>query len=162
MDGNPAASPVHRCGLLRAAVSGSGRGGAGPASVLGVSDTTPSPGRPQVEPLPAVAHPGGISPSPLALIFVEGMSYVFFCAVALAGTSGTWAPLLVHPRWSWENTITVTSTHMTQAGTANPHCVTGSRWQATPPGLAEPCLQSERAPRSKRDCLLVGGHWLCW
>ena len=115
-----AASPVRRCG--RPSAGGIVGAWAGPGQPPSWAVRTPLHplGGLQVEPLPAVAHPRGISPSPLALVFVECMRYVFFCAVALAGTSGTRVSLLFHSRWSWENTITVPSTHMTQAGATNP------------------------------------------
>ena len=148
----PLCIAVGRC--QRAAVSAPGQGGAGPASVLGFRAPLHPLGGLQVEPLGAVTHPGGISPSPLALVFVECMSYVFFCAVAPAGTSGTRAPLLVHPRWSWENTIMVPSIHMTQAGTANPHCVTGSSGKRP--------HQGQRSLACSLGMLLVGRGTVSW
>lgn len=109
-----------------------------------------------MEPLLAVAHPGGISPSPLALVFVECMSYVFFCAVALGGTSGTRASLLFHPRWSWENTITVPSTHMTQAGTANPP-LCNWLWVASDPTRASRAFPAVWVCSSQEEELSPGG-----
>lgn len=82
-------------------------------------DTTPSPWGPAGGPACRCCPSWGNLTPPSALIFVEGTHYVF-CAVALAGTSGTRVSLLFHSSLSWENTITVPSTHMTQAGATNP------------------------------------------